>query len=62
MITESNIRELLTPLERSVLICCLDGLSHKETSEKLGKSRKSVENAVFRVKKKLRSRYAKEQI
>jgi len=45
-----------------VLFCYLQGMSYKEISHRLGKTQKSVSNAVFRVKRKLRAHYAKNDI
>jgi len=57
-----DLQDLLTPLEQRVLFCYLQGMSYKEISHRLGKTQKSVSNAVFRVKRKLRAHYAKNDI
>ncbi|MBR2742429.1 MAG: sigma-70 family RNA polymerase sigma factor [Clostridia bacterium] len=58
-ITMHDLEDLLTPLEKNVLICYLRGMSYEEISEAIGKTEKSVANAVFRVKRKLRNHYTK---
>jgi len=50
-----SIREKLSPLENKVLTLFLDGLSYKEIGQKLGKSDKSIDNALQRIKGKIRS-------
>lgn len=50
---EIKIDELLSPLEKRVLACYLDGKSYIEISSELGKSIKSVDNALQRIKAKL---------
>lgn len=47
------IRRLLTPMERRVTELFLEGRSYQEIGEALGKSVKSVDNAIYRVKRKL---------
>lgn len=49
-----NARRILSPYEFSVLRLYLAGLSYHEISSRLGKSLKSVDSAVFKVKLKLR--------
>ncbi|MCD7732940.1 MAG: sigma-70 family RNA polymerase sigma factor [Oscillospiraceae bacterium] len=44
----------LSPLERDVLRCYLEGKSHVETAEELGVNSKSVDNALQRVRRKFR--------
>lgn len=44
----------LSDLEREVLRLRLEGLSYAEIAERLGRSRKSVDNAVQRVRKRVR--------
>lgn len=48
-----EIDNTLSIFEKSVLGMYLDGLSYKEISVKLGKSQKSIDNAVQRIRKKL---------
>ncbi len=43
----------LSPLEIKVLDCYLDGLSYREIAEQLGKTVKSVDSAVQRIRRKL---------
>ena len=57
-LARNDLEKLLTSLEQSVLICYLEGMAHKEISVRLGKTQKSVGNAIFRVKKKLQNYYA----
>lgn len=50
---QGEIENTLSLFEKSVLGMYLDGLSYKEISIKLGKSQKSIDNAVQRIRKKL---------
>ncbi len=50
---ESQIDEMLSPLERRVLAAYLDGKSYQEIAEMLGRQVKSIDNALQRVKHKL---------
>jgi RNA polymerase sporulation-specific sigma factor len=50
-----RISSFLSKTEMNVFSLYLDGLSYSEISQKLGVSLKSVDNAVFRVKRKLRA-------
>lgn len=52
--TLERARTLLSPLEKSVLLYYLNGLSHSEIALKTGKSIKAVENALARLRRKLR--------
>jgi RNA polymerase sporulation-specific sigma factor len=47
------IEERLSPFEQKVVCLYLDGLSYMEIAEQLGKTPKSIDNAIQRVKKKL---------
>lgn len=49
-----SIREKLSPMENKVLDLFLDGLSYKEIGQTLGKSEKSIDNALQRIKGKIR--------
>ena len=49
----SAFLQCLSKFEIKVLDLYLDGLSYREIAEKLGKSAKSIDNAVQRVRKKL---------
>lgn len=48
-----RVRNVLSPLERSCLTLYLQGESYDLIAEKLGKNRKSVDNAIQRIRKKL---------
>lgn len=49
----AGIERTLTPLERCSLTLYLKGCSYQQIAEQLGRSVKSVDNAIQRVKKKL---------
>jgi len=51
---EKKIRELLTPLESDVLKRYLSGEPYQEIAEALNKDVKAVDNALSRIKRKLR--------
>ena len=48
-----SIETRLTPLEKDVLLLYLADLSHAQIAEKINKNKKSVDNALSRIKKKL---------
>lgn len=50
---ERKMEEVLSSLEREVLISYLEGLSYSEIAEELDKHVKSIDNALQRVKKKM---------
>lgn len=50
---EIKMAELLSDLERKVLVLYLDGRSYQEISEELNRHVKSIDNALQRVKRKL---------
>lgn len=50
---EGKLAEVLSELEREVLILYLDGRSYQEISEELKRHVKSIDNALQRVKRKL---------
>ena len=50
---EGQIEELLSELEREVLISYLDGKSYQEIAKEMDRQVKSIDNALQRVKKKL---------
>ena len=52
----NEIRESLSPLENRVLALYLDGNSYEAIGKQLGKSSKSVDNALKRVRIKVRAR------
>ena len=49
------IKELLSPLEYDVLMQILEGKSYEETAKELELNVKSVDNAMQRVRKKLKN-------
>lgn len=53
-VMQDAIQTRLTPLERRVLSCFLDGLSYDETAQKLSITRKAVDNGMQRVRRKLK--------
>ena len=50
-------KALLSKREKMVFLMYADGKSYREISEQIGASEKSVDNALFRAKKKLRAHY-----
>jgi RNA polymerase sporulation-specific sigma factor len=48
------IRENLSPLEHDVLMLHMEGLTHAQIAETLGKPLKSVDNTLQRVRRKTR--------
>ena len=50
---ENNLNEMLSPLEKKVMVLYLEGKSYVEIGELLGRHSKSVDNALQRVKRKL---------
>lgn len=50
---EMKMGELLSDLERKVLVLYLDGRSYQEISDDLNRHVKSIDNALQRVKRKL---------
>lgn len=51
----AKLDKLLSELEMKVLKCYLSGLSYKQISKKTGLSKKSIDNALSRIKNKLAS-------
>lgn len=49
-----NVRKRLSPLERKVLDDYLTGLNYRQIAEQLGKSPKVIDNALSRIKSKIR--------
>lgn len=49
---EKKLFDVLSNLEREVLILYLDGKTYKEISEKLNRSLKAIDNALTRIKRK----------
>ena len=54
---EQYLQECLTSVESRVLACYLTGMSYDAMAEKLSISRKSCDNAMQRVRRKIRQRY-----
>lgn len=54
---EDSASELLSKFELSVYELYLDGCSIEEIAEKLGKSSKSIDNAIYRMKRKIKLRF-----
>ncbi|MBP5578544.1 MAG: sigma-70 family RNA polymerase sigma factor [Ruminococcus sp.] len=50
-----DICSVLSLTELNVLTLCVQGLSYKDTAEKLGMTEKSVDNAMQRARKKIRA-------
>lgn len=50
---ESAIESRLSPFEQSVVDLYIDGCDYRQIAERLGKSAKSIDNALQRIKKKL---------
>ena len=50
---EKKMNEMLSPLEKKVMLMYMEGKSYVEIGEILGRQTKSVDNALQRVKKKL---------
>ena len=55
---ESLSRQLLSRREREIFLMYADGKSYSDIAQTLGINEKSVDNALFRAKKKLRSYYS----
>ena len=53
MLIEGRIGEMLSPLEKQVLLRYLDGKSYQEISDELGRHVKSIDNALQRIKRKM---------
>ena len=54
------VRDLLSPYERAVILHWLDGMSFQEIADACGTHLKSVDNALWRVKCKLRRHFTRE--
>lgn len=50
----NKVRELLSPLERNVLLLYIEDFSYAEIAEKMNTTSKAVENALQRVRRKLK--------
>lgn len=53
-------RSILSPLERKVMDCYLEGLSYEEIAQHCGKPAKSVDAALQRIRKKLSVAFAEQ--
>ena len=51
---QSAIEKKLSPFERHVVELYIDGCSYQQIAEKLGKTSKSIDNALQRIKKKIK--------
>ncbi len=49
-----NVRKRLSPLERKVLDAYLTGLNYRQIAEQFGKTPKAIDNALSRIKSKIR--------
>ncbi len=54
------VRDLLSPYERAVILHWLDGMSFQEIADACGTHLKSFDNALWRVKCKLRRHFLRE--
>ncbi|PWM56762.1 MAG: hypothetical protein DBX93_04080 [Oscillospiraceae bacterium] len=52
--TRRQIKAMLSPLEYEIFEMYISGFSYAEIASRIGKSQKSVDNALCRIKKKLR--------
>ena len=50
---EERILGVLSPLEKEVLVCYLDGKTYQDISREIGRHVKSIDNALQRIKRKL---------
>ncbi len=50
---EGRIGDMLSPLEKQVLLRYLDGKSYQDISDEIGRHVKSIDNALQRIKRKL---------
>ncbi len=50
----NNINKSLSPMEKSVLELFLDGFDYRQIAHRLGKSEKSIDNALQRIKGKVK--------
>lgn len=58
-ILQEEIRRQLSPMENQVLDCYLEGDGYVQIGEMLGKSPKAIDNALQRIRGKIRSRIEK---
>ena len=59
-VIEGRIGEMLSDLEKEVLVRYMEGKSYVEISEEMGRHVKSIDNALQRIKRKL-LKYLKEK-
>ena len=59
-VIEGRIGEMLSDLEKQVLVRYIEGKSYAEISEEMGRHVKSIDNALQRIKRKL-LKYLKEK-
>lgn len=52
--TLTKAHTMLSPMEKSVLSYYLEGFSYRQIAEKIGKEEKAVENALSRIRRKLK--------
>lgn len=52
---DRQIERTLSDYENEVWLCYVDGYSTRDIAERLGSSEKSVDNAIFRIRKKLKA-------
>ena len=52
---EEKIRKLLSPFENQVLSLYLDEVGYREIAKRLGKTPKTIDNAIQRIRKKVRA-------
>ena len=53
MIIEGRIGEMLSDMEKQVLVRYMEGKSYQEISREMGRHVKSIDNALQRIKRKL---------
>lgn len=57
---QTQLDSRLSPLERQVLALYIDGANYRDVAARLGKSEKSIDNAIQRIKKKAEALLASE--
>ena len=55
--TRDKLKKILTGFEYEILTLYLEGYTYAEISEKIGRTVKSVDNAIQRIRKKVESKY-----
>jgi len=56
---DTKIKGFLSEFERDVLMLFLDGMAYKEIADSMNKDYKAVDNALQRIKKKIKASYYK---